>query len=368
MNKSSSCLSDEKYSSENLSYTSSEGMPLDESFDSEQDSKSNKSSERSKKNKFLSVKTRKRKEDNIRKKIKTSALRNIIKKINKNLTKAGSKYTFKALPQHFIADISRKTNHEVMHLTLRELIEYTYMKLIKDEKYNKKVHNKTLIKAAKEKYKNNCQVLEYLDSIQEINLKSVWEQIRSSKYVDLLRDFFLSNEYEKSVEKLKEDKYYVESYKYFAETYVEFFLNYEPIEENNTFDPIPIVNLNKEQNIDTPIPEPNNINHNVIQNPESNTLLEIIINNESPSPDPQNLNDNGEPYPNNSSDNDASDLEFNPNIFNPHPIRDWLDFPIVSFNGMPFYFLMSEDIDLLESFNSSSEAVIKRENIFLTIF
>ena len=170
MNKSSSCLNDEKSSSENLSYTSSEGLPLDESFDSEQDSKSNKSSERSKKNKFLSVKTRKRKEDNIRKKIKTSALRNIIKKINKNLTKAGSKYTFKALPQHFIADISRKTNHEVMHLTLRELIEYTYMKLIKDEKYNKKVHNKTLIKAAKEKYKNNCQVLEYLDSIQEIEL------------------------------------------------------------------------------------------------------------------------------------------------------------------------------------------------------
>ena len=80
MNKSSSCLNDEKSSSENLSYTSSEGMPLDESFDSEQDSKSNKSSERSKKNKFLSVKTRKRKEDNIRKKIKTSALRNIIKK------------------------------------------------------------------------------------------------------------------------------------------------------------------------------------------------------------------------------------------------------------------------------------------------
>ena len=61
-------------------------------------------------------------------------------------------------------------------------------------------------------------------------------------------------------------------------------------------------------------------------------------------------------------------LEFNPNIFNPHPIRDWLDFPIVSYDDMPLYFLMNEDIDLLESFNSSSEAVIKRENIFLTIF
>ena len=367
MNKSSSCLSDEKSSSQNLSYISSEGMLLDESFDSEQNSKSNKPSKKSKKNKFLSVKTRKRKEDNIRKKIKTSALRNIIKKINKNLTKAGSKYTFKALPQHFIADISRKTNHEVMQLTLRELLEYAYKKLINDENYYTKDYNKTLIKAAEEKYKQNCQVLEYLDSIQEINLKSVWEQIKNKKYVDLLRDFFLSNEYEKSIEKLKEDKYYIESYKYFAETYVEFFLNYEPIEENNTNGPISNDKGKKEQNIDTPIQEPNNINHNVIQNPESNTLLEIIINNESPSPDPPNLNDNGAPDPNNSSDNDASDLEFNPNIFNPHPIRDWLDFPIVSYDDMPLYFLMNEDIDLLESFNSSSEAVIKRENNFLTI-
>ena len=67
---------------------------------------------------------------------------------------------------------------------------------------------------------------------------------------------------------------------------------------------------------------------------------------------PNNSNDNGEPDPNNSSDNDASDLEFNPNIFNPHPIRDWLDFPIVSYDDMPLYFLMNEDIDLLESFNS----------------
>ena len=95
--------------------------------------------------------------------------------------------------------------------------------------------------------------------------------------------------------------------------------------------------------------------------------MEIIINNESPSPDPQNLNDNGEPDPNNSNDNGEPDLEFNPNIFNPHPIRDWLDFPNVSYNGTPLYYLMSEDIDLLENFNSLFEAGIARENRFLTI-
>ena len=88
MNKSTSCSNDEKSSSENFSYIPSESMHLNESFDSNQDSKSKNIA---KKNKFLSFKPRKWKEDNIRKKIKTSALKTIIKKINKQLKKAGSK-------------------------------------------------------------------------------------------------------------------------------------------------------------------------------------------------------------------------------------------------------------------------------------
>ena len=209
MNKPNSCLSDEKSSSENFSYISSESMPLDENFDSKKDAKSKNVD---KKYKFISFKQRKRKEDNIRKKIKTSALKAIIKKINKLLKKAGSKYTFKTFPQHFIADISIKTNHEVMYLTFRELFEYTYQKLINDEKYKSKGYNKTLIEAAKDKYKKNCITLEYLDSNQEEGLKSVWESIKNTEYVDLLRDFFNSHEFEKSVAKLKEDEDYINSY------------------------------------------------------------------------------------------------------------------------------------------------------------
>jgi len=231
MNKPNSCLSDEKSSSENFPYISSESMPLDENFDPKKDAKSKNVT---KKYKFISAKQRKRKEDNIRKKIKTSALKAIIKKINKLLKKAGSKYTFKTFPQHFIADISIKTNHEVMYLTFRELFEYTYQKLINDEKYKSKGYNKTLIEAAKDKYKKNCITIEYLDSNQEEGLKSVWESIKNTEYIDLLRDFFNSHEYEKSVIKLKEDKDYINLYKYFAKNYVEFFLNYKPKEENET--------------------------------------------------------------------------------------------------------------------------------------
>ena len=64
MNKSTNCSNDEKSSSENFSNISSESIQLDKKFDSKKDS----------------VKPRKRKEDNIRKKIKTSALKAIIKK------------------------------------------------------------------------------------------------------------------------------------------------------------------------------------------------------------------------------------------------------------------------------------------------
>ena len=296
MNKSTSCSNDEKSSSENFSYIPSESMHLNESFDSNQDSKSKNIA---KKNKFLSFKPRKWKEDNIRKKIKTSALKTIIKKINKQLKKAGSKYTFKAFPQHFIADISRKINHEVMHLTFRELFEYTYQKLINDENYKSKEYNKNLIEAAEDKYKKNCITIEYLDSNQEESLKSVWESIKNTEYVDLLRDFFNSQEFKKSIVKLKEDKDYINSYKYFAKNYVEFFLNYEPIEENDT---------NQRLRSSSGITPNHGANNNRTFNPE-----------------------------------------YHPFIFEVEPILVWDD-PIFLDDGM----LPSGDFDLLESLNSFS--------------
>ena len=44
--------------------------------------------------------------------------------INKNLKKVGSKYIFENLPQHFIADISKKINHRAMQLTYGDLFEF----------------------------------------------------------------------------------------------------------------------------------------------------------------------------------------------------------------------------------------------------
>ena len=51
---------------------------------------------------------RRRKEDNIRKKIKSAFHKYMRLYINNALKKAGSKYIFETLPQHFIADITKK--------------------------------------------------------------------------------------------------------------------------------------------------------------------------------------------------------------------------------------------------------------------
>ena len=79
-------------------------------------------------------KQRKEKEDNIRKKIKTGFLKKLKEIINNLLKKAGSKYTFESLPQIFIADISKKTNFEVMNLKYEEIFDYSYQQIINEIK------------------------------------------------------------------------------------------------------------------------------------------------------------------------------------------------------------------------------------------
>ena len=178
---------------------------------------------------------RKRKEDNIRKKIKSAFHKYMRLYINKALKKAGSKYIFETLPQHFIADISKKTNYRAMHMPYRKLFKFTYLNLVKDKNYRRRKYNKVITKAAIDKYNRNKKTLEYLDSNPEINEKSGWEKIKNSKYSDLLEEYFNSDNFKKLVEKLsqKEDKAYMDSFKFFSDNYVEFFLKYKQNEASS---------------------------------------------------------------------------------------------------------------------------------------
>ena len=178
---------------------------------------------------------RRRKEDNIRKKIKSAFHKYMRLYINNALKKAGSKYIFETLPQHFIADITKKTNYRIMNMPYGKLFKFTYLNLVKDKNYRKRKYNKVITKAAIDKYNRNKKCLEYLDSNPEISEKSGWEEIKNSKYSDLLNDYFNTDNFKKLVEKLsqKEDKAYMDSFKFFSDNYVEFFLCHKPNEENS---------------------------------------------------------------------------------------------------------------------------------------
>ena len=163
---------------------------------------------------------RKYKPDDIRKKIKArfhKAIKNII---NENLRKAGSKKLFTFLPQIFISSISREKNRRVLNMSFRELLQKNFVDELDEKKYK---NNKVDIA----KYKRNLSVLEYLDKNPEICKNSGFDIISKMKYCDLLEEYFLSDEFERAIYKLREeneDEDYIKEYIAKSKGYVKFFM------------------------------------------------------------------------------------------------------------------------------------------------
>ena len=162
---------------------------------------------------------RKYKPDDIRKKIKARFQKKKKNIINDNLKKAGSKHFFSFLPQIFISSIARETNHQVLNLNYRELLQKDFVSDIDENKYKNKNVDYS-------KYKNNLRVLEYLDNNPEICKNSGFDIISRMKYRDLLDEYFKSEEFEKAIYKLREEKEeedYINEYINKAKNYVKFF-------------------------------------------------------------------------------------------------------------------------------------------------
>ena len=162
---------------------------------------------------------RKYKPDDIRKKIKARFHKSIKNIINENLKKAGSKHLFSFMPQIFISSIARGKNYQVMDLKYRELLQKDFLSEIDEIKYKNKNVDYS-------KYKNNLRVLEYLDNNPEICNNSGFDIISQMKYRDLLNEYFKSDEFDKAIEKLREEKEeedYINEYVNKAKSYVKFF-------------------------------------------------------------------------------------------------------------------------------------------------
>ena len=169
-------------------------------------------------------KKRKFKPDDIRKKIKAKFHKTTKNIINSKLKQAGTVKLFDFLPQSFITNVSIKLNNQSLGLTYEEIILKDYS-------------SETFTKADRNKYFNNLEVLNYLKENPKICELSEFNIIKNMKYMDILRAYFSSYEFEQSIIELynkkekgeflskKEKIEYIENYLNKALTYVNFYNN-----------------------------------------------------------------------------------------------------------------------------------------------
>ena len=153
--------------------------------------------------------------DNIKKKLKSSFHKNIIKIINNKIKKAYSDKNIKEnffnnLPQSFIRNVNISENSTKMEMKFGQLL------INWDDEKNKKTKK-------------------FLDKNPDLSEKSNWNLIQNMTYKKLLEAFFLSEEFEKSIIALKtkaekskkKDKkvssQYIENYINIALKYIDFF-------------------------------------------------------------------------------------------------------------------------------------------------
>ena len=170
---------------------------------------------------------RKFKSDNIRKKIKSRFHKELKNILNKNLKMCGSKKFFFCFPQCFLANVSKITNSEYMDLTFKELLSNDFRQMLnKDDCLTNKITFK--------KYLKNKEILEYLEKNPEISKLSGFSIIKDIKYRDLLKNYFNSAQFEKSILQLKNEKEspeYISKYIRKAKDYVNFY-SIEKINKN----------------------------------------------------------------------------------------------------------------------------------------
>ena len=164
-------------------------------------------------------KGRKFKSDDIRKKIKSRFHKEIKNILNKNLKKCGSKKFFYSFPQCFISNVSKIANSKYLNLTFKELLSNDFRHLLNNDDYLTR-------KVAYKKYLKNKEILDYLEQNPEISKLSGFSKIKNIKYKDLLNKYFNSEQFEKSILQLKNEKEsqeYIIKYITKAKQYVDFY-------------------------------------------------------------------------------------------------------------------------------------------------
>ena len=185
---------------------------------------------RNKKNKKKTKEKKKRKDkpDDVRKKIKSRFLKTTKNRINQMLKIAKSKEFFDFLPQCFICNISKLKNKPIIDMTFKELMSQKFYEDNEKKKDILFLNKKT--NPDKKKYENNAKVLKYLEENYEICRKSNFNVIGNMKFKDLFKEYLKSEEFEREIEKLKEEQNsvnYIKDYIIKAYGFINYFLKAE---------------------------------------------------------------------------------------------------------------------------------------------
>ena len=155
---------------------------------------------------------RRNKPDSLRKKIKSRMHKNLKEIINKRLRDCGSIMFFDYFPQPFITNVNVLKNKAYLKLTMRTLFKMVFGNKTKD----------------KEKVKTNVKVLNYLDSNDELRIKSGLDIFLKSTYRDIIQEYMNGNTFKKDIEKLYlegESEEYINKYRFIGKHWIEFYHN-----------------------------------------------------------------------------------------------------------------------------------------------
>ena len=162
------------------------------------------------KKRFRDKRPRRENQDNIRRKIKRGFFNNaLVKKLNDKLRSNGIIKYFEKFPRHFVNDVNKKKNKQILIMTLQEIFEKKELYSLKDKLclYN---------------YLHNLEVLES----EDIKDNEEFKKIFNKTFRELYEEYINSDEFEKDeinrLKKKNEDEY-ISKYIYLAKYLLEYF-------------------------------------------------------------------------------------------------------------------------------------------------
>ena len=158
------------------------------------------------KKRFRYKRPRKENQDNMRRKIKRGFFNNaLVRKLNDKLRSIGIIKYFEKFPHHFVNDVNRKKNKQILGMTLQEVFENEELYFLKDKlALNNYLHNMKILQDEEIKENEEFKIIlneniselyeEYINSddfkIGELNIlkKYKMQDIYITKYINLAKN------------------------------------------------------------------------------------------------------------------------------------------------------------------------------------